>query len=199
MIKGKFMFRCEKNRIQQSPGLFLSVVTSILLMIAGSASAQVTMENLLDRIQIEDLLVRYYYELSQGNAHEMAEYFTEDALLDVDGTIAVGHDEIAALYTRPEGSEEAEARASRGVGHMLLTNAVIDIDGNNAVAHVLWTGVLNPGVGQAPNLYEQGREDTALVRIDGKWLISKRYISSDSGIPDKYDATYEPRGNPLAD
>ena len=59
--------------------------------------------------------------------------------------------------------------------------------------------VLNPGVGQAPNLYEQGREDTALVKIDGKWLISKRYISSDSGIPDKYDATYEPRGNPLAD
>jgi hypothetical protein len=199
MIKGKFMFKCEKNRIQQYLQRLLAVAASVLLMFAGSVSAQVTMETLLDRIQIEDLLVRYYYELSQGNAHEMAEYFTEDALLDVDGTIAVGHDEIAALYTRPEGSEEAEARANRGVGHMLLTNSVIDVDGNNAVAHVLWTGVLNPGVGQAPNLYEQGREDTALVKVNGKWLISKRYISSDSGIPDKYDATYEPRGNPLAD
>jgi hypothetical protein len=193
------MFKCETKRIQQYCRPLLALAVSMLVMFAGSANAQVTMETLLDRIQIEDLLVRYYYELSQGNAHEMAEYFTEDALLDVDSTIAVGHDEIAALYTRPEGSEEAEARANRGVGHMLLTNAVIDIDGNNAVAHVLWTGVLNPGVGQAPNLYEQGREDTALVKIDGKWLISKRYISSDSGIPDKYDATYEPRGNPLAD
>ena len=170
-----------------------------LLLLASPINAQeTTMETLLDRIQIEDLLVRYYYELSQGNAHEMAEYFTADALLDVDGMIAVGHDEIAALYTNPEGSEEAEARANRGVGHMLLTNAVIEIDGDTAVAHVLWTGVLNPGVGQAPNLYEQGREDSALVKVNGKWLISKRYISSDSGIPDKYDATYEPRGNPLA-
>jgi hypothetical protein len=175
----------------------VTTALALMLLISPLNAQETTMETLLDRIQIEDLLVRYYYELSQGNAHEMAEYFTADALLDVDGLIAVGHDEIAALYTNPEGSEEAEARASRGVGHMLLTNAVIEIDGDTAVAHVLWTGVLNPGVGQAPNLYEQGREDSALVKVNGKWLISKRYISSDSGIPDKYDATYEPRGNPL--
>ena len=47
------------------------------------------------------------------------------------------------------------------------------------------------------SLYEQGREDTELVKIDGKWLIKRRYISSDSGLPDKYDATYKPRENPL--
>jgi hypothetical protein len=44
----------------------------------------------LDRIQIEDMLVRYYYDLAMGKAHEMSEYFTEDALLDVDGTVAKG-------------------------------------------------------------------------------------------------------------
>lgn len=186
-----------KKRMASAVRVVTTTMAFLLIVISVPVSAQVTMETLLDRIQIEDLLVRYYYELSQGNAHEMAEYFTEDALLDVDGTIAVGHEEIAALYTSPEGSEEAEARANRGVGHMLLTNAVIEIEGDTAIAHVLWTGVLNPGVGAAPNLYEQGREDSALVKIDGKWLISKRYISSDSGIPDKFDATYEPRGNPL--
>jgi len=177
-----------------------SLVTGLLLSItAGSVSAQeVTMQTLLDRIQIEDLLVRYYYELSEGNAHEMSEYFTEDALLDVDGTIANGRDEIAALY-EPEDEEARQARANRGVGHMLLTNPVIEIKSDRAVAHVLWTGVLNPGVGAAPNLYEQGREDTELVKVNGKWLISKRYISSDSGIPDRFDQTYEPRSNPLAD
>ena len=172
----------------------------MLTLLTGTASAQeVTMETLLDRIQIEDLLVRYYYELSQGNAHEMSEYFTVDALLDVDGTIATGRDEIAKLYEAPNDEEAREARANRGVGHMLLTNPVIEIKGNRAVAHVIWTGVLNPGVGQEPGLYEQGREDTELMKVNGKWLISKRYISSDSGIPDRFDQTYEPRGNPLAD
>ncbi len=48
----------------------------------------VTMEALLDRIQIRDFLTRYYHDLSVGKAHELADYFTEDAVLDVDGMIA---------------------------------------------------------------------------------------------------------------
>jgi hypothetical protein len=34
----------------------------------------VTMETLLDRIQIEDFLTRYYYDLSVGKAKELAEW-----------------------------------------------------------------------------------------------------------------------------
>lgn len=172
--------------------------TAILLLapVATPVMAQeVTMETLLDRIQIEDFLTRYYYDLSQGESKALSEYFTEDALLDVDGTIARGHAEIAALYERPEG-EAAPADPSRR-GHMLLTNPVIEINGDTAIAHVIWTGVMNEGVGKAPSLYEQGREDSELKKVNGKWLISKRYISSDSGLPDRFDATYEPRDNPL--
>jgi hypothetical protein len=71
----------------------------LLTQLATPAQAQqVTMETLLDRIQIEDLLTRYYYDLSQGKARELSDYFTADAMLDVDGTIAKGRDEIAKLY-----------------------------------------------------------------------------------------------------
>lgn len=169
-------------------------------LLALPATAQVTMETLLDRIQIEDLLVRYYYELSQGKAHEMSEYFTEDALLDVDSTVAHGRAEIEALYN-PSGAERQEPATPMPQNHMLLTNPVIEIDkgGKRAVAHVVWTGIKNDGVGKPPSLYEQGREDTELMKVNGKWLISKRYISSDSGTPDRFDETYVPRGNPLAD
>ncbi len=171
----------------------------LLTPFASPALAQqVTMETLLDRIQIEDLLTRYYYDLSQGNAHELSEYFTEDALLDVDGTVARGHEEIGALYGGPEDEEEQpEATESYRRAHMLLNNPVIEVNGDTATAHVIWTGVMNEGVGEPPSLYEQGREDTELVKRDGKWLIKRRYISSDSGMPDRFDATYEPRGNPL--
>lgn len=160
---------------------------------------QVTMETLLDRIQIEDLLVKYYYDLSSGKGHELSEYFTEDALLDVDGTIAHGHAEIDALYGGGGDSQDepAEREVPTRRGHMLLTNPVIEINGDTAIAHVIWTGVMNQGVGKAPSLFEQGREDSELVKINGKWLIKQRYISSDSGIPDRFDETYEPRDNPL--
>jgi len=36
-------------------------------------------ETLLDRIQIEDFITRYYDDLSVGKAKELADYFTEDA------------------------------------------------------------------------------------------------------------------------
>jgi hypothetical protein len=156
---------------------------------------QVTMETLLDRIQIEDLLVRYYYDLTMRRAHEMSEYFTEDALLDVDGTIARGRAEIEKLYGGgPPRDASAGPRPHNG---MLLTNPVIEVKGNRAQAHVIWTGITNKGVGEPPALYEQGREDTELVKVDGKWLISKRYISSDSGTPDRFDQTFKQRDNPL--
>jgi hypothetical protein len=164
---------------------------------APTQAQQVTMETLLDRIQIEDLLVRYYYDLTMGRAHEMSEYFTADAMLDVDGTIATGRAEIERLYGGGGRARDPNA-APRPRNGMLLTNPVIEVKGNRAQAHVIWTGVTNKGVGEPPSLYEQGREDTELVKVDGKWLISKRYISSDSGLPDRFDQTFKQRDNPLA-
>jgi len=171
------------------------------LPVAGPALAQkqiladrpVTKETLLDRIQIEDFLTRYYYDLSVGKAHELAEYFTEDAVLDVDGMVAKGHKEIAKLYQRPEGAEAPAAKAQYRRGHMLLTNPIINVEGDIATAHLIWTGVMNEGVGKPPSLYEEGREYTELRKVKGQWLISRRFISSDSGLPDKFDSTWKPR------
>ena len=178
-------------------GAMLAVAALGAMSIVAPVNAQehkpLTMATLLDRIQIEDLLTRYYYDLSRGRAHELAEYFTADALLDVDGTVARGHKEIAKLYQRPEGDSAPAATAQRRRGHMLLNNPVISIDGDKATAEVIWTGVMNEGVGKAPSLYEEGREYSELRKIKGKWLISKRCIMSDSGLPDKFDATYKPR------
>jgi SnoaL-like protein len=176
-------------------------VLLVLLPLAGPVTAQkqiledrpVTMETLLDRIQIEDFLTRYYYDLSAGKAKELAEYFTEDAMLDVDGVVAKGHTEIARLYQRPEGSAAPAATAQRRRGNMLLTNPIINVEGSIATAHVIWTGIMNEGVGKPPSVYEQGREYTELRKVKGKWLISRRFISFDSGLPDRFDATWKPR------
>jgi|WetSurSiteA1Bulk_404760.scaffolds.fasta_scaffold37126_1 hypothetical protein len=176
-----------------------SVTATILFMSLTQPmlAQQVTMKTLLDRIQIEDILTRYYYDLSRTNAHELSEYFTEDALLDVDGTIAKGRAEIAKLYQSPAPDPKQPAPAPGRRGHMLLTNPIITIKGNTATAHVIWTGVMNEGIGKLPQIFEQGREDTELVKQNGKWLINRRYITADGRMPNRFDKNYKPRENPL--
>ncbi|MBN2318490.1 MAG: nuclear transport factor 2 family protein [Acidobacteria bacterium] len=150
----------------------------------------VTMETLLDRIQIEDLLVRYYADLSSGSGHDMAQFYTEDAVLDVNGMIAEGRAAIEKMYA---GLGEGGSDQTGNRVHMLLTNPIITVKGDTAKAWVIWTGVINENVRLRPRFMEQGREYDELVKIDGRWFIKKRYISADSGMPAIWDDTYKPR------
>jgi hypothetical protein len=177
---------------------FAVTTTILLISLAQPALAQqVTMETLLDRIQIEDLLTRYYYNLSRSNAHELSEFFTVDALLDVDGTVAKGRTEIAKLYQSPAPSPKESAPTPGRRMHMLLGNPIITIKGNTATANLIWTGVMNEGIGKLPQIWEQGREDDELVKQNGKWLIKRRYITTDGRMPNQFDKYYKPRENPL--
>jgi hypothetical protein len=205
--RSRYALSTKECRMARLSARFVAAVfVAGLLSPSGPAMAQkqiledrpVTMETLLDRIQIEDFLTRYYYDLSVGKAHELAEYFTEDAVLDVDGIVSKGHAEIAKLYTRPASAQSPAAARPQGAtqyrrGNMMLTNPIINVEGNVATAHLIWTGVTNEGVGKPPSVYEQGREYTELRKVKGKWLISRRFISSDSGLPDRFDATWKPR------
>ena len=170
----------------------------LMLPLATPAVAQqVTMKTLLDRIQIQDLLTRYYYDLSRGNHQSLSEYFTKDAMLNVDGTVAHGPAEILKLYEGPGGAEQTKPAALHPFNHVLLTNPIIDVKGDTATAHVIWTTVVNDGITKAPRITEQGREDSELVKRNGKWLIKRRYISSDGRLPNRFDKTYKLRDDPL--
>jgi hypothetical protein len=178
--------------------VFAAIMAILLISLTQPVLAQqVTMETLLDRIQIEDLLTRYYYDLSRSNAHELSEYFAEDALLDVDGTVAKGRAEIAKLYQNPAPNPKEPVPTPGRRMHMLLTNPIITIKGKTATAHLIWTGVMDEGIGKLPQIVEQGREDTELVKQNGKWLIKRRYISTDGRMPNRFDKNYKPRENPL--
>jgi len=176
---------------------FAVTATILLISLTQPVSAQqVTMATLLDHVQIEDLLTRYYYDLSRSKAHELSEYFTEDALLDVDGTVAEGRAEIAKLYS-PAPNPKQPAPAPNRRMHMLLNNPIITIKDNTATAHLIWTGVVDEGIGKLPQIAEQGREDDELVKQNGKWLIKRRYVTADGRMPNRFDKNYKPRENPL--
>lgn len=162
-------------------------------LVLGSASASDTANGTLaDRIAIEDMVTRYYENFGSSGASEaFGEYYTEDAVFDVNGIVSTGRKEIEALYTSM--GEEGDAPATQGTFHMILSNPVIDVKGDTATAKFMWTGVMNAGVENRPQLYEQGREYDLLVRQDGGWRIKKRVVIADSGLPERFKATYQPR------
>jgi len=152
-----------------------------------------------DRIAIEDLIVGYYEHLGSGSAEGVGDYYTRDAVFDVNGVVLNGPEAIAGIYGGPDEEAGAESAAepaeSGGVSHMLLGNPVIDIQGDTATAKFIWTQISNPDIKGPPVFIEQGREYDLLVKRDGKWLIQKRAVIADSGMPDMFDATYQPRLN----
>lgn len=159
--------------------------------LAATGDATAAESTLADRIAIEDLVTRYYAHLGTDDAGAFGDYYTENAVFDVNGIVSTGRQEIEALYASM--GEDADNVAAEGVFHMVLSNPVIEVEGDNATATFLWTGILNPDPKAPPQVAEHGREYDKLVKQDGKWLIAKRVVIADSALPERYAATYQPR------
>jgi ketosteroid isomerase-like protein len=145
----------------------------------------------LDRMAITDLLSRYYSNFGGTAADAFDRYYTDDATFDVNGHVAHGKKEIEGIYAGL--AANGDSPAARGTFHMLMTNLVIDVNGDDATASLLWTGILNTKVDAPPQFVEQGREYDKLVNQDGRWLIRKRVVIADSGLPASFKDTYTPR------
>jgi ketosteroid isomerase-like protein len=178
------------------PGVFsrVAVATAAILFLVTPITAIaedkiVTRDTLLDRIQIEDMMIRYYVDISSGSGHKLAQNFTEDAVFDVNGMVAKGREAIAKMYG---GLDEENAHVGSRL-HMLLNNPVISVDGDTATFWAIWSGVLNEDISKPPVMVDQGREYSELVKRDGRWYIKMRYITSDSNLPPVWKDTYKPR------
>ncbi len=160
--------------------------------LAASNQAVDADSTLADRIAIEDMVTRYYENFGNSDAaEEFGTYYTEDAVFDVNGIVSTGREAIEAFYTDTGGDEEAPA--AQGTFHMMISNPVIEVNGDTATAKFMWTGVMNTAIEGRPQLWEQGREYDLLVKQDGEWRIKKRVVIADSGLPERYAATYQPR------
>jgi len=146
-------------------------------------------QNVADRMAIHDLFVRYYSGLGGGKHDWFGAFFEEGAELDVNGIVVHGRDEITKLY-----AEIAQDKPNlTGTFRMILSNELIEVDGDIATAQMMWTQTLNDTIKAPPRLIEQGREFDTLVKKDGQWKITRRVVIADSNLPDMMDGIYTPR------
>lgn len=168
------------------------VTAALVLALRGWAAPAVQpatrVSELLDRAQIEDLLVDYYGHLGPGGG-DFGAFYVEDGVLDVNGIVAQGRKPIEQLYARvAQGTPRLP-----GTFRMLLTNPRIAVHGDHATADVIWTGINSPAVTAPPRFVEQGREHDELVKRGGRWYFQHRVITSDGGMPAMFEKTYRRR------
>jgi len=172
---------------------FRTLALAALMLLAPGAAAlaeqmPITASSLIDRAQIEDLLVDYYSQLGSGHG-AFGDFYTADGVLDVNGLVAQGQHAIEELYR-----QVAHGTPRRpGTFRMLLTNLKIVVNGDSATADVIWTGVNSASVKALPQILEQGREQDALVKRDGRWYFKRRVITTDGGLPAMFEKTYQKR------
>jgi len=185
------------SKVRKARNTLISARVAFLLASACIASPAMAYESvttqseLLDRIQIEDILYAYYGGLEEDQPHDFAAYYTDDAVLDVNGRTAEGREEIQAFYDNYSSMSPGENVP--GKLHVLLNNPRINIDGDKATVHVIWTEVNSDTLKLAPRIVEQGTEYTEFRKVDGRWLMTKRVITNSGGLPDAYDETYQER------
>jgi ketosteroid isomerase-like protein len=191
MIRTKDRHHTMKSRFG------LSVILAALVLTAACSQAPAPMTPttppeltaLKERTAIEDLFSDYYAQFGPNGQHNFMAYFAPDGVLEVNGLVAKGVDQIKAMYDQAgAGGEEkrkkAKSAAPEGISEMMYTNLKIQLQGDKAVATLLWHSIKSDLLTSAPKVTEYGTERTELIKQNGRWLISKRLILSEGGMPE---------------
>jgi uncharacterized protein (TIGR02246 family) len=134
------------------------------------------MQWLLDRTLILELTARYNRCFDNGDAEGFADAFTEDGVMEVDGTFRVDG--------RP-GLAEMVRHTPYGVVHVTV-DATVEVDGDRAVQDVKLLVLSRPGPdagpGTATRLTNSGRYHDELVRTPEGWRFAHRTAYLDGGV-----------------
>jgi hypothetical protein len=159
----------------------IALATALLVSMVPVTSAlaeqpATTLQTLLDKQQIQDMLVDYYTHLGKGE-NDFGAYYLPDGVIDVNGLKGQGEAGIKDVYKKVG----AGSTKLPGIFRMLLSNVVVVVNGNTAKAETLWTGINSATIEGPPKFVEQGTERDDLVKVNGHWLFKLRIITSNAG------------------
>jgi len=185
------MLICKSTKILKT-----LIPVALLLFAAACAPAGQTgvtpaVQELLDKNAIEELLLDYYLQLG-GGGKGFSDYYVDDSVLDVDGTVARGREEIENLY-KQAATDMDSATTREGTFRMLLSNIIIKVNGDTATAGMVWMGIFSATPKAMAEIAEHGREKDEFVKRNGRWYFKYREVTSDSGLTGIFAETYVPR------
>ena len=160
----------------------LSITEAVL---AQRAAAPVSMEERLQRIEdreaIEELLITYGRYLDKEDLAGYSALFASDGVWEGGIGSARGPREILTMLETVFGRTTP---GQYGASYHLMSDIVIDVDGDTATSWSRWTWVVESEDGK-PVPQRSGHYEDTLVRENGEWKFSHRLTVTELPTPEK--------------
>jgi hypothetical protein len=148
---------------------------------AVDATLKAQMQRLLDREAIENLLVKYARLLDEQDLVGYSKLFAADGVWEGGIGSAKGPAEIQGMLERVYGRVEP---GRFGSSYHLMSDFVIDVNGDAATSWSRWTWVVEGAEG-TPIIQRSGHYQDKLVRAGGQWLFKHRLTVTELPTPQK--------------
>jgi uncharacterized protein (TIGR02246 family) len=150
-----------------------------LLMAPVLVTAQGNLGTYEDRIAVEDVMARYVWAVDSLDADGYVAVFTDDAVIDSNGSLSKGHEEIRKIVTnliQRRDDNKAKGLPSANLYHVISSVRVTFPKPGEALHQSYWQTVRRDKSGQMIAA-AMGRSEDRLVKRNGTWLIQWRKLT----------------------
>jgi uncharacterized protein (TIGR02246 family) len=150
-----------------------------LLLAPAPLSALENLGSYEDRIAVEDVMARYVWSVDSLDADGYVAVFTEDAVIDSNGSISKGHEQIRKIVTdliKRANDNKAAGKPLGNLHHVISNVRIVFPKPGEAIHYSYWQTVRKGDDGKMVAA-AMGRSEDHLVKRNGKWLIQFRKLT----------------------
>jgi uncharacterized protein (TIGR02246 family) len=150
-----------------------------LLIAPVPATAQGNLGTYEDRIAVEDVMARYVWAVDSLDPEGYVAVFTEDAIIDSNGSISTGHQEIRKIVTsliQRRDDNRAKGLPTSNLYHVISNVRITFPKPGEALHQSYWQTVRRDNDGKMAAA-AMGRSEDRLVKRNGRWLIQWRKLT----------------------
>lgn len=142
-------------------------------------SAQGSLGSYEDRIAVEDVMARYVWAVDSLDPEGYVAVFTEDAVIDSNGSISRGHREIRQIVTsliQRRDENKAKGLPTANLYHVISNVRITFPKPGEALHQSYWQTVRRDRDGKM-TAAAMGRSEDRLLKRNGTWLIQSRTLT----------------------
>ena len=157
----------------------LAALLALLLAPALGTAAEENLGTYQDRIAVEDVMARYVWTVDSLDADGYVAVFTDDAVIDSNGMISKGRDEIRKIVTgliARRDEAKAKGQPTANLYHVISNVRITFPNPGEALHRSYWQTVRRDKDGHMIAA-AMGRSEDHLVKRNGQWLIQFRKLT----------------------